>query len=73
LKPWQLGRRPLTGTTGLPAVRGLGVRQARRDHARLGPPGAKRRISDAAVSRPPLPAPRLETLIRHPSVTGRDE
>jgi hypothetical protein len=43
--------------------------KARQDKARLGPPvGLWRRISDAP-DRPPLPAPRLETLIRHPSVT----
>ena len=34
--------------------------------------GNLRRISDAP-SRPPLPAPRLETLIRHPSISGQDE
>jgi len=58
--------------TGSPAYRpseALGVRLGTPGPARLGPPeGLWRRISDAPY-RPPLPAPRLETLIRHPSVT----
>jgi hypothetical protein len=41
---------------------------------RLGPPEGK--VSAASPTpppRPPLPAPRLETLIRHPSLPGRDD
>jgi len=42
--------------------------------ARLGPPGGKVcAASPTPPSRPPLPAPRLETLIRHPSLSGRDQ
>jgi len=39
---------------------------------RLGPPGPRIASPMRRQFRPPLPAPRLETLIRHPSVTGRD-
>jgi hypothetical protein len=67
-----LGRRSSDKRTGLPAVRGLGVRRARRVGTRLGPPGPSSASPLQGNSRPPLPAPRLETLIRHPSVTGRD-
>jgi len=50
--------------------RGARRAAARRDHARLGPPGGKAcAASPTPHSRPPLPAPRLETLIRHPSAT----
>ena len=35
-----------------------------------GPGGSH--LRSPVMSRPPLPAPRLETLIRHPSATGRD-
>ena len=39
--------------------------------ARLGPPGGKKRAASPTLPpRPPLPAPRLETLIRHPSLWG---
>jgi hypothetical protein len=65
-----LGRRPLTGLTKpayRPSETSARSRRARLDAAWTA--GGQRRISDAAVSRPPLPAPRLETLIRHPSVT----
>jgi len=52
-----------------PPSRGPATRGWRAGTRRLGPPGGCwRRISDAPP-RPPLPAPRLETLIRHPSVT----
>jgi len=73
--PWRT--RPSTGAplTGVPAGH-QGPRRAvdaRRDASRLGPPGPCKRISAArSFSRPPLPAPRLETLIKRPSVTGRD-
>ena len=41
--------------------------------SRLGPPGPVPHLRHAGHSpRPPLPAPRLETLIKRPSVTGRD-
>src|SRR5262249_50430182 len=40
--------------------------------SRLGPPGFAAHLRREVIVRPPLPAPRLETLIRHPSVTGRD-
>ena len=47
-----------------------GARSARRDEAAWTAGRRKpRRISDASF-RPPLPAPRLETLIRHPFVWG---
>ena len=45
---------------GTPGRRGLDRREEK-----------PRRISDASP-RPPLPAPRPETLIRHPSLSGRD-
>ncbi|AXK80852.1 hypothetical protein DW352_10225 [Pseudolabrys taiwanensis] len=54
------------------AVRALGATSRRRDVRGLDRrEGNWRRISDAPA-RPPLPAPRLETLIRHPSLSGRD-
>ena len=79
-------RQGLSTTTGPDPCR-LSCDRHRQDHhcgpatcgrhagtARLEPPGGEstRRISGAPVPRPPLPAPRLETLIRHPSATGRD-
>jgi hypothetical protein len=51
-------------------TRPSGARLARRDHAAWAA-GSSRRISDAegVVPRPPLPAPHLKMLYRHPSVT----
>jgi hypothetical protein len=40
--------------------------------ARLGPPGPAPHLRCKIIPRPPLPALHLETLIRHPSATGRD-
>jgi len=57
----------------LPAVtslrRATGTRLDRRGLDRRGPaPHLRCKV----MSRPPLPAPRLETLIKRPSVSGRD-
>ena len=59
-------------TVRLPAVTAPGVRIGTPEEARLGPPGPAPHLRCKVMSRPPLPAPRLETLIRRPSVTGRD-
>ena len=67
-----LGRRSSDQRTGLPAVRGLGVRRARRVKGAAWTAGWEPCVASPTPFRPPLPAPRLETLIRHPSVTRRD-
>jgi len=59
-------------TVRLAAVTAPGVRIGTPEEARLGPPGPAPHLRCKVMSQPPLPAPRLETLIRHPSATGRD-
>ena len=68
-----LGGTPVTGALSAyrpsrPPACGS-ARQKRRGLDRRAPAS---HLRCKVMSRPPLPAPRLETLIRHPSVTGRD-
>src|SRR6478752_3433493 len=55
-------------TVRLAAVTATGVRIGTPEEARLGPPGPAPHLRCKVMSRPPLPAPRLETLIKRPSV-----
>jgi len=58
--------------TRLPAYRpseGLGARLTRQDTCGLDRRAMTAHLRCHRIPRPPLPAPRLETLIRHPSVT----
>ncbi len=55
-----------------PSVARSGLRHSKPGRCGLDRRGQSVASPTPAVARPPLPAPRLETLIRHPSVTGRD-
>ncbi len=67
------GRRTFDRFAGAHHQRGPVTRGRRAGTKRLGPPGHDTASPMHGIPRPPLPAPRLETLIRHPSVTGRDK
>jgi hypothetical protein len=72
--PKALGNAPVTGAISAEQPsQASGRADGTPEAARLGPPGP--RIASPMQghsARPPLPAPRLETLIKRPSVSGRD-
>ncbi len=68
-----LGQRSSDENAGIPAVGGLGARQARRETSGLDRRACTPHLRCTVIPRPPLPAPCLKMLYRHPSVTRRDD
>jgi hypothetical protein len=68
--PRSTAGKPVTGCRASPSRGPSGARTVRRDEAAWTADWGNCAASPTPPNRPPLPAPRLETLIRHPSVAG---